>query len=210
MRALVLVALAQLCGCALVSKAEPLEVRYLAPPLSAPAASAAAPGGGAPSAARPLLRLRRVAAAEHLRQRLVVAISRNVYRQDDARSWTEEPAGYLETALGRALYEGGPFRRALGEGAPELEVELQAFELAGEPVGEDEPPRLRARVEVRLLLGDGRVALREETLAAERKLADEAAGDAIAAAMGEALAEVVQGVVQRTQAAVVAAPPGAR
>lgn len=171
-----------LAGCTLLTKAEPLEVTYISPPLSA-----ATPAEGASG---PALRMTRVAASAHLRERLLVAKGSHSYRQSEAWHWTEEPRGYLERALSTVLFESGNFTRHLAGAPRTLEVELRAFELEG-------TEQVKAHVAAHLLLHDDSRALREATIEAEVKVSDPEDPDAVAKAFGQALDEVAKGLLQR-------------
>jgi len=109
-------------GCALTSKADPIEVRYLRPE---PIAAGAAGAGQA-------LRLERVEAGEALGRGLLVLEDGLLQHEEDFQ-WTEAPAVFLELALSRTLFEAAPgevpgFRRDLAPEAPRLAVELLRFE----------------------------------------------------------------------------------
>lgn len=111
-------------GCALTSKADPLEVSYLRP---SPVPVGAA-GRGKP------LRLEPVEAGEALGRSLLVT-EEGVLHQDEELQWTEVPALYLERALGRTLFEAAAgklagYRRDLSPETPRLVVELLRFEWA--------------------------------------------------------------------------------
>jgi len=109
-------------GCALTSKADPIEVSYLRP-------DPVAPGGAGTGKA---LRLERVEAGEALGRGLLVT-DEGALQHDEAFQWTEVPAVYLERALSRSLFEAAPgkvpgFRRDLAPESPRLAVELLRFE----------------------------------------------------------------------------------
>lgn len=181
-RGLLLVGALAFAGCTLLTKAEPLEVTYLAPPL--PEAPEAQAESG------PALRMTRVSASAHLRERLLVAKGEHSYRQSDAWHWTEEPRGYLERSLSAVLFESGAFTRHLAGAPRTLEVELRAFELEGtEPV--------QAHVAAHLLLHDDSRALREVTIQSRVKVSDPEDPDAVAQAFGGALDEVAQALLER-------------
>ncbi|HBP19871.1 MAG TPA: hypothetical protein DEA08_19035 [Planctomycetes bacterium] len=181
-RGLLLLGALALAGCTLLTKAEPLEVTYLAPPL--PEATPAAGASG------PALRMTRVAASAHLRERVLVAKGKHSFRQSDAWHWTEEPSGYLERALDVVLFESGAFTRHMSAAPRTLEVELTAFELEG-------TERVEAHVAAHLLLHDDSRALREGTLRSRVRVSDPEDPDAVAQAFGKALDEVAQGLAQR-------------
>jgi len=110
-------------GCALTSKADALAFRYFEPMVPAPAAQVA------PSAAaRGELRLGRISAASHLRERRVVRKDDAEVAFDDERRWTERPDAYLRRALARALYEEQGMKQSVSGQSPVLDCELLHFE----------------------------------------------------------------------------------
>ena len=133
----------------------------------------------------PLLRLRRVSAAAHLRDRIVWRRSEVEFGFRELRRWTQPPAQLVERWLARELFERRGLRRALAGPHPTLEVEVQAFD---EVLG----PAHAARVQLLARLTDARgVSLHERTYDVERPLEGRDPG-AIARAMGEALAEALR------------------
>lgn len=159
-------------GCALTSKAEPIEVSYLRPdPI---------PAGGA-GTGRPL-RLERVQSGEAL-GRGVLVLDEGVLQHDEAYQWTEAPSVFLERALSRTLFEAAPgkvagYRRDLTPETPRLAVELLRFEwVRGGAL----------RVECRAVLWERDRAVWERTFSSEAS-ASEPAG--LGAAAGKALSEV--------------------
>jgi cholesterol transport system auxiliary component len=126
-RALVTAAVAgALVSCALLSKSEPLQVRYFTPEALASEAALQPPS---PSDAPPLvLTLGRVRASGHLRER--IAYRRSGYELGfyETRRWTERPEVYLRRALSTALFEQRGIEPVIAGPAPTLEVELVAFE----------------------------------------------------------------------------------
>jgi ABC-type uncharacterized transport system auxiliary subunit len=139
----------------------------------------------APSAGSPLLRLRRVGAAVHLRERIVWRRSDAEFGFHELARWTQPPAHWVEQWLSRELFEQRGMRRALAGPHPLLRVELLAFDEILEP-------QHSVRVELVALLGDpGGVVLLERTYVAERAV--EGRGfDEVAQAMGAALAEAIE------------------
>lgn len=173
-------------GC--LSKTELPPPRYFSPGLYPVSAS------GAPSGERSPLRLREVTGAEHLSQRMVWTTSREYGFYEEAL-WTEKPAAYVESALARALFEQGPFRRASGAKAQVLDVHVDAFE---EVVVADTHV---ARVTLHLVLSDpDGQALVERTLTGEEPCAS---GDPaeVARATGEAMKEAVGATLEAVSAA---------
>ena len=189
-----LVAALALSGCALLGKSEPLVPRYYAP-----ADGAAAP----PTALHPGLQLRlgRIEGGSHLRERMVVRRSSQelAYRED--RRWTERPEVYLRRALDRALFEERGVVQALSGRAVALDVELVAFE-------EVETPHL-ARLQVRLVLRDERLALLAETVTVERPIEGPLGGgpQAVVEALSWALRQAATQVADQVVARLAELPP---
>jgi len=159
-------------GCALTSKADPIEVTYLRPNT----VPAGVPGAGAP------LRLERVEAGEALGRDLLV-VEEGTLKRDEHYQWTEVPAVFLERTLSRTLFEVAPgktpcFRRDLAPGSPRLAIELLRYEwiLGG-----------AFRLECRAVLWRKDRALWERTFSSESK-AGEPKG--LERAAGEALSDV--------------------
>ena len=142
-----------LAGCgALMDKAEPLDVRYFTPSLEP---STGDDMGGAPLA----LRLGRIEASDHLRERMAFRVSEHEIGYHEALRWTDEPEAFFRRALGRQLFENGRFEHVVAGVAPTLEAELTAFE--------DLRERNAVRVEARLLVHDGRRVFLERSLRVE-------------------------------------------
>lgn len=112
-------------GCALTSKADPIDIRYFAPPEPPVEASARA---SADTAAAPALRLGRVRAADHLRSTIVFQksdVELGAYASD---YWTERPTDYVERALRAELYQRRGIVESLSSSATTLDVEVLAFQ----------------------------------------------------------------------------------
>src|SRR5687768_6369916 len=111
---------ALLGGCALTSKSEPWTSRYFTPEAAGGSESPADPAdaGGA------RLRLGRVSAGKHLRERIAFRRSEHELGYYDDRRWTEQPDVYLRRALSAALFEERGIHRVVSSGSPTLEVEL--------------------------------------------------------------------------------------
>jgi uncharacterized lipoprotein YmbA len=191
----VLLALAVLFGgggCALTSKADPVSPRYLSPVL-APAARVS----GSP--ARKPLRLYRVRAGSHLKEKIVSRLSPYEVTFYEERRWVEQPDQVLERALSRALFEERGLRRVVSGPAPSLEVELVSFdEIQGSQRG--------VRIELVVLLYDEGVALLEETMSVEKPVPESDELDEwqeFAKVAGEALREIVDRVADRVVARLV-------
>lgn len=177
MRRVALALLAGLLGCLPdVMIAQP---RYFAPAEPAQASEPVAADPGAP-----LLRLRRVHAAAHLRERMVWRRSETEFGFHELARWTQPPATWVDQRLARELFEQRGLRRALAGAHPLLQVNLLAFDEVLEP-------EHVARVELSARLSDASgQALLERTYAAQQPL--EGRGpEGVARAMGAALAEVI-------------------
>lgn len=135
----------------------------------------------------PVLRLRHVDAAAHLRERMVWRSSEVEYGFYETRRWTELPGAMLEQALARELFETRGLRRTESALANSLDVELVAFE---EWTGAE--PAAHVAVVARLSDVEGTSRFErtfEASIAIER---DDPA--AVARAMSRALGEVVRAV----------------
>ncbi len=178
-------AVALASGCSLLSRGAPLGPHYYdpEPPLGVVATA------GPPACT---LELGDVDANDDLGQSIAFRRSQYEVGYYETRRWTESPENYLRRALVRALFDERRCRRALSGDGPTLDARLLAFdELKG-------PPR-RARVQVRVALRDAGVVISEATFDATRPLGageGDAAFDEFAAAISEALEEVVARVVE--------------
>jgi cholesterol transport system auxiliary component len=170
-----------LSGCALTSKADATLPRYFSPELPRK-----------PPLEGNLrfsfeLRLGRVTAGSHIREKIVYRQSKYEVGFYDDRLWTERPDAYLRRALGRVLFEEKGLRSAVSGPAPVLDIELVNFE-------EIRTPAHIALVRLTFSLRDDRAIRFQHTLAVERPIAQVAktsAPDALAEALGEALARAV-------------------
>jgi cholesterol transport system auxiliary component len=178
-------------GCALTSKSDPWTTRYFSPE--------AATGGESPEAdagdSHPRLRLGRVSAGKHLRERIAFRSSEHELGYYDDRRWTEQPDVYLRRALAAALFERRGLGRVVSGGAPTLEVELLAFE---EVRGE----RPRARLRAVVMLRDQSAGRLERTIGVERAV-PEVESDQQPEALAQALAETLRVAVEQIAALVV-------
>lgn len=187
-----LLVVAQLtCGCALLTKAEPLTPRYFsAEPSDSKTASA---GERATVRAARELKLGRVTSASYLGERLVFRDSAYELGFYEDRRWTEKPEAYFRRALSRALYEDGGFRRVVSGGGPTLDCEL--VELA-----ELRAPAHVARARVNFVLYDPRSVRTEATVTVDLPIAasnGEAQATASVAALSQALVRAVDQIVTR-------------
>ncbi len=190
MKTLLLCALASLVsGCALASKGDPLSVRLYDPEQVKPKLTAAT--SAAATADAPALELGRVTSGFHLREKILHRDATHELGAYDERRWTERPENYVRRELARTLFEEGGFRRVLVGTAPTLDVEVVTFE------------ELRlannhgARIQLRIVLHDGRDVLLEETVGVD-KTADESF-DGFVVAMAQALDEVAAEVKKRVE-----------
>ena len=196
-----MIAICALCasGCALLGKADPVVPRYFTPEYESDARAAAAK---APAELR--LRLGRVSAWSHLRERLVVRSSAQELSYAEDRRWTERPEVYLKAALERALFEERGVQQALSGPAPTLEVELAAFE---------ELPQQKVRLRALLLLHDDRNGRLEETITVDEPVtaaADKevAVVDAFSRALRTGVNQISDRVLARLAALPAQAPAG--
>jgi ABC-type uncharacterized transport system auxiliary subunit len=135
--------------------------------------------------AGPLLRLRRVQAASYLRERIVWRRSETEVGFYELARWTQPPAQWVEQWLARELFGARGLRRALAGPYPLLQVNTLAFDEVLEP-------ERAARVELTAWLTDrSGISLLERTYAAEKPV-ERDQPEALARAMGAALADVVQ------------------
>lgn len=176
-------------GCALLTKQDPLAPRYFSPESSG--GGAVAGGAVAQDAARATsglaLRLGRVSSAAALKERIMHRDSAHEVGFYEERRWTERPEVFLRRALERALFEERGLSRVVSGAGQTLEVELTELEevRGASPV---------ARLRLTYALHDGHLVRRARTLVIERPLAQSAEGEAIAAALGEALREAIERV----------------
>jgi cholesterol transport system auxiliary component len=185
-------------GCALLSKSEPMTVRWFSPERAKTQLTAAE--DGAPKAAALPLEMGRVTSGPHLREKIVHRDSAVELGYYDDRQWTERPETYVRRALGRVLFEEGRFARALGGPVPALEVEVVAFEEVRSPAGK------AARVTLRIVLHEGAKVLLEETVSVERPVAPAGRIEDVVVSISEALDVVMADVARRVGAAL--APRG--
>jgi cholesterol transport system auxiliary component len=176
-------------GCALTSKADPATIRFYSPE---GVSQRARPRPEAAKESGPALRLGRVAAVQHLEDKIVFRSSEHEVGFYDEHRWTEEPAEYLERALSRELFEARGLSRVVSGQAPTLQIELVAFE-------EIRLPRHVARVRLILVLHDERQVGFQETLTFERPLRSGEKG-ALAQALSGAMADAVDAVASRVVA----------
>lgn len=180
---LVLIALV-LTGCGpLLSKAEPMNVRYFAP------AFEGVPRATGTVQALPL-RLGRIESSQHLLERMAYRASEHEIGYHEGFRWTERPDQYFRRALGRELFEKQRFAHVVAGVGPTLEAELIAFEELRE--------RKAVRVEARVLVHDGRRVLLEQTVRVEESRSDDTP-DAVAEALSRALQKCVSQIAAEVE-----------
>jgi|GEM_PF-335558 len=180
-------------GCALLTKSAPIVPRYFTPDSKSV--------GGAPQAAAPetraqeRLRLGRIEAGPHLRERMAYRTSDEEMGYYNDRRWTERPAAYLRRALARSLFEERGITRAVSGAAPNLDAELVAFE---EIKGEEH----KVRVRVVMSMDDATLGSLEQTITVEQDVAgkdDEEPGPVVRA-LSSALDDAVRQICDRVEA----------
>jgi cholesterol transport system auxiliary component len=181
--------LAAASGCALLTKQDAMTVRYFSPE-HARAQLTAADGGRAEGPGTPL-RLGRVTAGTHLRERIVYRDAAYELGFYDDRRWTERPDAYVRRELSRALFEERGFSRVLSAMAPTLEVEVVSFEEHRRRDG------TVGRVELRVLVHDDATVLLEESITVERPVTGGTGIEHTVAALGAALGEAARQVAER-------------
>ncbi len=169
-------------GCALTNKADPLSLRYFAPPRQKQAVAEPV------ATTQPLLiRVNRVEVAAHLTETIA-------YRQGESEvgyyhtlRWTEPPDVYLDRAIDDVLFFGNEMRRGLTDWRYTLGIELEAFE-------ELKYGTHRAIVGIYLSVADERMVLRERRLVVETPVAADAGEPevALANAFGRALSDIAE------------------
>lgn len=192
MRSSVVVLCLLLSGCALTNKSDALDVRWFTPEHVKTQITSARTD----QSAKLPLELGRVRAGSQLREKIVFRDARWEVGFYEDRRWTERPEEYVRRALGRTLFEERGFERSISDpNAAVLEVELLGFEeLRAKPVH-------AARVQLRMILHDGRDVLHEETVTVDKPLPEnDASMEAFVAAMAEALDASAAIVADRTQA----------
>jgi ABC-type uncharacterized transport system auxiliary subunit len=167
------------CGSALLSKAEPMNVRYFTPVLQEPEARASGTVEALP------LRLGRIESSEHLHERIAFRPSEHEVGYYEGFRWTERPDAYFRRALGRELFEKQRFAHVVGGLSPTLEAELVAFEELRETKA--------VRVEARVLVHDGRRVMLEQTVRIEEQRSDDtpaAVAQALSGALHKCVAQI--------------------
>jgi cholesterol transport system auxiliary component len=184
LRAALLFPVLGVSACALMGKGDALSPRYFNPDLSSTRSPAAQTRGE--------LRLGRITAAAHLRERIVFRDSSYELNFYESRRWSEPPDAYLRRALSAALFERHGLRRIISGSGPTLEVELTEFaELKRSPPV--------ARVAATYVLFDNRLVRREASVTVDLPIVvGPAPGDppeALVRALSKALDQAVQRIV---------------
>jgi cholesterol transport system auxiliary component len=180
-------------GCALLGKNDPVVPRYFTPQYES---------DGGKARVHPELRLRlgRVSAWTHLRERMVVRNSPQELTYAEGRRWTERPEVYLKSALERTLFEERGVVEALSGVAPVLEVELAAFE-------ELQKPDRKVRLQALVTLHDDRSGRLEETITVDEPVTAGADSDvAVVEALSRALHRGVDQISDRVVAKLASLP----
>lgn len=174
-------ALAGMTGCALLGKSAPLAPRYFAVEVELPRQDVESrPSGEAQ------LRLGRIQAGTHLRERMVYRTSAEEVGYYNERRWTERPEAYLRRALSRSLFEVHGITRAVSGAAPTLDAELVAFE-------EIKGTEHKVRVRIVMTLEDTQTGSLERTITVEREVSGTNEDDPqlVVQALGHALSDAV-------------------
>jgi uncharacterized lipoprotein YmbA len=169
-------------GCALFSRGASVDVRWYTPELTRLHPGSAELQGGCE------LRVGRVRSGADLGLRIAYGDGLYQVGYYEGLRWTERPEEYVRRALGRALFEQGPFVRAPSPAAPTLDVEVIEFQ-------EVKAPTMHAaRIALRIVLSTDRVLL-ERTIAVSEPFSGEPF-DAFVAAMSVALETAASEVVR--------------
>jgi cholesterol transport system auxiliary component len=186
---MLIVLLAPTSACALFGKADALSPRYFDPGSGEHVTSKTSPP--ADEATRPVLRLGRVVASEHLKERLVYRASDEEISFYEDRRWTEQPESYLRRALARALFEESGLRQVISGAGPTLEAEMTSFE-------EVRGPKPFVRVSITVVVHDDSVARLRHTFTVDRPLDGNTAPEQIVQALGVALTQVTDEIAKAT------------
>ncbi|MCP3920581.1 MAG: hypothetical protein GY711_34070 [bacterium] len=138
------------------------------------------------------LRLRRVEAVDHLRERIVWRISDVEYGFYELNRWTEQPVHFLERALSNELYGRRELTRSAAVSMWLLDVQLLAFEEIVRP-----EHSVRVVLHAHLIDASGESRLLE-TYEADVPVEDDGIERVAAAmrhALGEAVARTADGVL---------------
>lgn len=173
-------------ACFSLGPGSPQPIRYFSAAVS-PQAVSAQPRN------MPVLRLRHVTAAAHLRERMVWRNSQVEYGFYETRRWTEMPVAWLEQALARELFEVRGLHRTSAVATVTLDVHLAAFEEILYP-----EHLARVAVVVRLFSPQGQTLI-ERTLERSQPITDggpEQVAEATSRALGELMRDVAAAIVE--------------
>ena len=184
----IVMAAAGLHGCALTSKATPLDVRTFTPekvelhqatfPATTPVAK---------------LRLGDVTSSANLRYAIVHRDSAVEVEPYQTLRWTENPEDYVRRSLSRALFQDSPLVEVVGGPGVTLDVDVIAFEELRR--GE----RHFGRVQLGYHLHDDRAVLASGVLTIEREAASPAI-ESVVSAIGDAMNGATSGLAQNVVA----------
>lgn len=183
-----------LSGCALTSKSEPLDIRYFTPEKVKPQLTSAS-ASERPQGETFALELGRISSGSNVREKMAFRDASWEVGYYEDRRWTERPEAFVRRELGRTLFEERGFRRSITDGAAAtLEIELIAFEeIRAKPLHV-------ARVQLRMILHDGRDVLHEETITVDKPLPNnESTTEAVVAATADALDAASSQIADKTQ-----------
>jgi cholesterol transport system auxiliary component len=190
-RAATALTLLALGGCALLGKADALTPRYFSPELAGGGSVSAPSSTTSHGAAIAELRLGRITAASHLRERIVFRDSKYELNFYEGRRWSENPDAFLRRALAKSLFEERGLRRIISGRGPTLEVELTEFAEM-----KRSPPV--ARVAATYVLFDDRAVRREASLAIELPIAGgKDPAEALVGALSQTLDRIVERIVHQ-------------
>jgi cholesterol transport system auxiliary component len=199
-RAATALTLLALGGCALLGKADALSPRYFSPELSGSGGVSARSSTTLRGAAIGELRLGRITAASHLRERIVFRDSKYELNFYEGRRWSEKPEAFLRRALAKSLFEERGLRRIISGSGPTLEVELTEFAEM-----KRSPPV--ARVAATYVLFDDRAVRREASLAMELPIAGgKDAAEALVGTLSQTLNQMVERIVHQVVGALPPVP----
>lgn len=181
-------------GCALTSKADPVNIRYFDPERTPPSPTRGARSDSAGVNSPVSVRLGRVQSGHHLRERIIYQNSEYELGYHDDLRWLERPAVYAERAIVRALFERRATQRVLGASAPTLEVEVSAFYQVRTSKGDYAFVQLDARLsEVNAVIWQNTFSAREAAAGSDI--------EAVVAAMAGALEGAAESLAQGVSAA---------
>ncbi len=182
-------------ACALLSKANLVDIRYFSPERVEARVDNAAPMAASQQGDL-RLRLGRVSSSSSLRERIAyrnAAYERGYYEE---LRWTDRPEIYVRRTLGRSLFEVHGMHRVLTGPAPTLETEVLAFDDMRLSTGR------AVRIQLRVVLFDDASVIFENTVTVDRPVAgDKPTIEDVVAAMADALDTVADTVSLRVHEA---------